>query len=383
MTEPLNDYGRKNLHQHDLIPFQVGEALFPRIDFDFSGISWEWRDTAKSAHMLDGVIDPWKRSPIGKGEFTMSGKMRAENSRAVKQYFDADYKDEIDLLKLTQGTRVPVIFWRPPAKEDWLDDYLRPTTYGDAFTPTPGSTYPAVDGLNGNPSPSSITNGLCGIPQPPPSGTWLWGFAKITSVKTQTSMQTVTGSSSAVTITGYLVEPLREVAWQFWRWGYPPPSRPAFTTEEMTMIMCSNIELFYAPHEPPPCCDKQRWWYRDPRNLLTDCRIAGYRDFVGYNVFSISGSSSDAAGIPIGGNFDPAVKIKSYNAGNLRIKNMRYGYIEIPLQGNEVVSSNGEAWMSDNSPNPERSLFPKMSPQEVNWITFDGVADIGIMERWL
>lgn len=382
MIRQMTDYGKKNLFQHDLVPFQVGQALFPRIDFDFSGISWEWRDTAKSPHLWDGVIDPWKRSPIGKGEFTMSGKYLAENSRAVKQYFDADHKAEIDLLKSTQGMRVPVIFWRPPAKEDWLDDYLRPTTYGDAFSPSPGDSA-LIDGIGSGSTPSSVTNGLCGIPLPPKPGIWLWGMAKITSVTVPTSMESVMGRTNAITVKGYMVEPLQEVNWQFWRWGYPPPSRPAFTPEEMTLVMCSNIELFYAPHEPPPCCDKARWWYRDPRSLLVDCKILGYRDFVGYAVYSMTGSSQDAIGIPVNGSFEPSVKIKTYNAGNLRIKTMRYGFVDIPMQGNEVITSNGEAWLSDTAPNPSRSLFPKMSPQEINWITYDGVADIGIIERWL
>lgn len=372
-----------NLHEHNLIPFQVGQALLPQIDFDFGGIEWEWRDVAKPAHMRDGVIDPFRRSPLSKGDFQASGKYICCNSRAVKQYFDADYKAEIDLLKSCMGTRVPVIFYRPPADVDWLDDYLRPPTTGDAFSPTPGDPAPVIDGLPGNQAPSSKTNGLCGIPTPPNPGTWLWAMAKITGVNAPTSIDVVTGKSAAVTVSGYLVDALREVDWQFWRWGFPPPSRGSYTVEEMNVVMCSNIETFYAPGALPGCCEKSRWWYRDPRSMLVDCEINPYRDFVGYTMYTINGCLQDAVGIPVGGSFDPMLKIKAYNSGTLQIKTMRYGFIEIELQGGEVITSEGESWLSDVSINPDRAMFPKMAPQEINWIAFEGVADIGLVERWL
>lgn len=375
---------RTNLHEHNLVAFQVGQALLPRVDFEFGGIQWEWRDVAKPAHMRDGIIDPWRRSPLGKGEFTISGKYICCNSRAVKQYFDADFKAEIDLLKSTMGMRVPVVFWRPPAQWDWLDDYRRPITTGDAFSPTPGDPSPVIDSTAGlAQEPSSVTNGLCGIPVAPESGTWLWGFAKITGVAAPTSIDVVSGRSAAITVTGYMVEPLREMNWQFWRWGYPPPSRGSYTIEEMNVVMCSNMNTFYAPIYLPDCCDKARWWYRDPRAMLVDCTIGGYRDFVGYTMYSINGCLQDAVGIPVGGSFDPAVKIKAYNSGTLQIKTMRYGFVEIPLTGGEVISSSYESWLSDDAPNPDRAVFPRMAPQEINWIAFDGVADIGLVERWL
>ena len=169
-----------------IVPFQIGGALLPRIDWE-GNPSWQSIETVRPVAGLDfGVDDQRWRSNLSMGSMTFSGRYDTIGSSPGRE-----------LRMIDSGIGV----WQP------LIGYIDEGECDDCDS--------------------------CGCPTRIPCVKWVWTWAKLMTVSPAGSLNSRMAEPDPITFVFKLREPFRQATHHWWRWGSEPAASRCYTQREV------------------------------------------------------------------------------------------------------------------------------------------------------
>lgn len=360
-----------------LTPVQFGDGLLPTISYDFS-LKWGARDTTDINHMADGIVDHSRngRSPLASTTSIFSGVYDCCPSQ---KELGCQERNEYDRILRYLGTWQPLIAIHtdpdccseacPPPQD--LPEYFNEVDPCELEDCNPDDL--CID-LNDY-------GGICGCPDDPKCGTWMWTMAKLISVSRDFSINNYTGKSSPIDYEFLLSDPFKKVTFWNFRFGAEPAYIPCTSYSEAEDMLCRVEGDFRIPCNRLGCCSKMRWYYSDPMRYIT-CGNIDTDDCFWYDGEQTRLVGTGCYCIPVDGNFDPYVRIKFNSTTTIEVSNDIYGKSKYRYdKGTVMNATNKTAWIDGNAI-ASACKFPRFSAG-MNCVTYHGDVSFSIAPRWL